>query len=54
MNGKKEELLKWLTERIREIFSVSIDKNNVSEPDTLLNKGKSHRFDKENMKGRIR
>ena len=38
-NGKKEELLKRLTETIREIHFESIDNNKLNEPDTPLNKG---------------
>ena len=38
VNGKKEELLKRLTEAIREIHSESIDNNKLNEPDTPLNK----------------
>ena len=38
MNGKKEELLKRLTEAIREIHSESIDNNKLNEPDTPLDK----------------
>ena len=38
MNGKKEELLKRLTEAIREMHSESIDSNKLNEPDTPLNK----------------
>ena len=38
MNGKKEELLKRLTEAIREMHSESIDNNKLNEPDTPLNK----------------
>ena len=49
MNGKEEELLKRLTEAIREIHSESINNNKVNEPDTVL-----HQFDKRNSKGRIR
>ena len=46
VNGKKEELLKRLTEAIPEIHSGSIDNNKVNEPDLLLNK--------ENLTGLIR
>ena len=45
MNGKKEELLKRLTEAIREIHSESID-NKLNEPDTPL--------DKKNLTGLIK
>ena len=38
VNGKKERLLKRLTEAIREIHSESIDNNQLNEPDTPLNK----------------
>ena len=38
VNGKKEELLKRLTEAILEINSESIDNNKLNEPDTPLNK----------------
>ena len=38
VNGKKEELLKRLTEAILEIHSESIDNNKLNEPDTPLNK----------------
>ena len=38
VNGKKEELLKRLTEAIREMHSESIDNNKLNEPDTPLNK----------------
>ena len=38
VNGKKEELLKRLTEAIREIHSESTDSNKLNEPDTTLNK----------------
>ena len=38
VNGKKEELLKRLTEAIRELHSKSIDNNKLKEPDTPLNK----------------
>ena len=37
-NGKNEDLLKRLTEAIREIYCESIDNNKVNEPDTPLNK----------------
>ena len=37
-NGKNEDLLKRLTEAIREIHCESIDNNKVNEPDTPLNK----------------
>ena len=37
MNGEKEELLKRLTEAIREIHSASIDNNKANEPDMPLN-----------------
>ena len=53
MNGKKEELLKRLTEAIREIHSESIVNNKLNEPDTPLNKENLNRFDKRNTKGRI-
>ena len=46
MNGKKEELLKRLTEAIREIHSESIDNNKLNEPDTPL--------DKKNLTGLIK
>ena len=36
VNGKKEELLKRLTEAIREIHSEGIDNNKVNEPEGLL------------------
>ena len=38
VNGKNEELLKRLTEAIRELHSESIDNNKLKEPDTPLNK----------------
>ena len=38
VNGDKEELLKRLTEVIREMHSESIDNNKLNEPDTPLNK----------------
>ena len=38
VNGKKEELLKRLTEEIREIHSETIDNKRLNEPDTPLNK----------------
>ena len=38
VNVKKEELLKRLTEAIREIQSESIDNNKANEPDMPLNK----------------
>ena len=38
VNGKKEELLKRLTEAIREVHSESIDNKKLNEPDTTLNK----------------
>ena len=38
VNGKKEELLKRLTEAIREIDSESMDNKKLNEPDTPLNK----------------
>ena len=38
VNGKKEELLKRLTEAVREMHSESIDNNKLNEPDTPLNK----------------
>ena len=39
LNGKKEELLKRLTEAIWEIHSESIDHNKLNEPDMPRNKG---------------
>ena len=53
VNEKKEELLKRLTEAIREIHSESIVNNKLNEPDTPLNKENLNRFDKRNTKGRI-
>ena len=38
VNGKKEVLVKRLTEAIREIYSESIDNNKLNEPDMPLNK----------------
>ena len=38
VNRKKEELLKRLTETIREIHSENTDNNKLNEPDTPLNK----------------
>ena len=38
VNGKKEKLLKRLTEVIREIHFESIDNIKLNEPDTPLNK----------------
>ena len=38
VNGKKEELLKRLTEEIREIHSENIDNKRLNEADTPLNK----------------
>ena len=38
VNGEKEELLKRLTEEIREIHSETIDNKRLNEPDTPLNK----------------
>ena len=38
VNRKKEELLKRLTETIRERHSENTDNNKLNEPDTLLNK----------------
>ena len=38
VDGKKEELLKRLTEVIRDMHSDSIDNNKLNEPDTPLNK----------------
>ena len=40
VNGKKEELLKRITEAFREIHFERIDNNKVNEPDTPLNKEK--------------
>ena len=39
VNGKKEKLLKRLTEAIPEMHSESVDNNKLNEPDTPLNKG---------------
>ena len=38
VNGKKEELLKRLTEAIQQIHSENIDNNKLNEPDTSLDK----------------
>ena len=38
VNGEKEELLKRLTEEIREIHSETIDNKRLNEADTPLNK----------------
>ena len=38
LNRKKEELVKRLTQVIREIHSESLDKNKVNQPNTSLNK----------------
>ena len=38
VNGKKEDLLKRLTEAIREMHSDSVDNNKLNETDTPLNK----------------
>ena len=53
VNGKKEELLKRLTEAIREIHSESIDNNKVNETDMPLNKENLTVLIKKKNKGRI-
>ena len=50
VNGKKEELLKRLTEAIREIHSTNTDNNKLNEPDTPFHKENLTGFIKEILK----